>query len=367
MNPQHRNVKRWPIVFVAFSIAIILVMAAPVPLWRTGRPEMQPLNLITGGPAILHSGGIWIDTDAACGATPTTDPDDCLAIAWLVENGHRIVGVSTSHGNASGDVVFNTTETLLTHNAAGTHSAIPILRGWAGPIADTKEAVPPSRAALRKALQKEPLTILALGPLTNVADALEGQPELQRKVKRLVAVMGHQPGHLFHPSEALGGGVLMGHGPIFRDLNFSMDEAATRSILQMRLPLTLIPYDASVQAGITAADLEILAQQGPALRWAAETAEGWFDFWKNDIGQPGFFPFDWVAAAYVIKPSLFNCAKTNVWIATEWAFWIYPRESLLVGVTADISENTKTLYCPQTDPSLHDYLIAGPVHPLRSR
>ncbi len=289
VKPRHRTVKRWSFVLIAIGVAIIVILATPVQLWRTGRPHVQPLNLISVGPAILQSSRIWIDTDAACGATPRTDPDDCLAIAWLVENDHNIVGISTSYGNASGDVVSQTTETLVTKIVDGGHDKIPIWRGWPRPITDAQRTVPPSRAALRTALDEGSLTILALGPLTNIADALEGRPDLQRNVTRLVAVMGHQPGHLFHPTEASGRGVFMGHGPIFRDLNFSMDEAAARSILQMHIPLTLIPYDASVHAGITAADLETLAQQGPALGWAAYTAKGWLGFWKDDIDQPGFF------------------------------------------------------------------------------
>lgn len=127
----------------------------------------------------MHSNRIWIDTDAACGATPTTDPDDCLAIAWLVENGHGIVGISTGFGNANGNVVFQTTKALVAKIAESGQGDIPVWRGWAGPIADAQRTVPPSRAALRAALEEGPLTILALGPLTNVADALEGQ----RKVR----------------------------------------------------------------------------------------------------------------------------------------------------------------------------------------
>ncbi len=348
------------LVIVAFCVAVILTFAVPVPLWRTGREAAVPLNLVTGGPPAVRSNRLWIDTDAACGATPMTDPDDCFAIAWLVENGHRIVGISTGFGNASGDLVYKTTKALVAKIAESGQGDIPVWRGWTGPIADRQSIQPPSREALRAALVDGPLTILALGPLTNIADTLEDRPDLLGNVTRLVAVMGHQPGHLFHPSEASGRGTLLGHGPIFRDLNFSKDEAATRSILRMHLPLTLIPYDASLRASITAADLETLEQRGPALRWVASTARGWLDFWKRDIGQSGFYPFDWVAAVYVAKPGLFNCAETNVWIATEWAFWVYPRESLLVEPLTDRQQGV-ALYCPQTDPFLHDYLMSGRI------
>ena len=44
-----------------------------------------------------------------------------------------------------------------------------------------------------------------------------------RPVVRLVSVMGRRPGHIFHPSEGEGDGILFGHGPVFRDLNFDLD------------------------------------------------------------------------------------------------------------------------------------------------
>ena len=86
LQPAHRRLKNMTLVIVAIGAAVILTMAAPVPLWRTGRETVAPLSLISGGPAVLQSSRLWVDTDAACGATARTDPDDCFAIAWLVAN-----------------------------------------------------------------------------------------------------------------------------------------------------------------------------------------------------------------------------------------------------------------------------------------
>ena len=180
------------------------------------------------------------------------------------------------------------------------------------------------------ALQAGPLTILALGPLTNIAAALDGHPELQRNVTRVVAVMGHKHGHLFHPSEGVGHGAIFGHGPIFSDLNFSMDNRAAKLLLSMRLPVTLIPYDAASQVIITRTDLEEFARRGPAFASLAAKSQGWLTFWNNEVGLPGFYPFDLVAAGYLAHPALFDCAQTDAGIAREWTFWLIPHQSLLV-------------------------------------
>ena len=144
--------------------------------------------------------------------------------------------------------------------------------------------------------------------MTNVAAALEGRTDLQRNVIRIVAVMGHRPGHLLHPSEGKGSGAMFGHGPIFRDLNVSVDPNTVGAVLALPVPITLIPYDAARITLITGADLENLAQKGTASAWVARTAQPWLAFWNDEAGLPGFYPFDWIAAAYLTDPGLFHCA-----------------------------------------------------------
>lgn len=73
------------ILFAILLIAVLAVVAFVGELtgqWQTGRDDLAPLALVPGGPEVALEGRIWIDTDAACGAT-RSDPDDCLAILWL--------------------------------------------------------------------------------------------------------------------------------------------------------------------------------------------------------------------------------------------------------------------------------------------
>jgi inosine-uridine nucleoside N-ribohydrolase len=351
--------RRLAVILLLIVVGLIVTLAIPLPAWRTGRLDVPPFSLFQGGPQVAISNRIWIDTDAACGTTPTTDPDDCLAVAWLAALEVNIVGISTSYGNTEASTVRNTVAALAARLSHDQRPAIPIWHGASGPLSNRTHTDVPAHAALGEALARGPLTILALGPLTNIAAALEDRPELQRNVTRLIAVMGHRPGHIFHPAEGSGQGMLLSHGPIFRDLNFAKDPEAVRSALAMQLPITLVPYDAARTIHITESDLAKLAERGPALAWAAERSRGWLRYWRTDIGRPGFAPFDWVAAAYAVKPESFNCAKADVWIAREWALWLVPRPSLLVGPRGAREPETKreVIYCPQVDPSLHDYLL----------
>ena len=335
------------------------MMATQWRMWQTGRVPQAPLELVSGGPEQPPPGRIWIDTDAACGAADRADPDDCFAILWLVLQRAEIAGVSTSFGNASGDVV---TERLAALSAKMVEDGLPVLpvfRGYGEPR-DPGAVMPPGVTALRTALEAGPLTILALGPLTNIAAALGGRPDLYGNVSRIVSVMGHQPGHLFHPTEGDGAGAILGHGPIFRDLNFSSDPDAAGAVLAMNLPVTLIPYDAARRTLVTGPDLDLLASRSRSHAWVALTSRDWLAFWNADIGLTCFYPFDWVAAAYLTNPKLFDCARVTARIGREWTFWLLPRTSLLVenSVPTRDDDAVQIVYCPVASPRLHDLLIA---------
>ncbi len=344
---------------------LALTLAIPITSWRTGRTPAPPLELVKGGPTVFMPRRIWIDTDAACGAGRTTDPDDCLAILLLARAADlEIAGISTVYGNASLDVSDETARALVAVLAMSGAGSIPVHRGAGEPFRGAAAATP-AQEALRRALEAGPLTIVSLGPLTNIAAALAGRADIQANVARLVAVMGRRPGHIFHPAEGEGGGMLFGHGPVFRDLNFIKDPAAAAWIFGTQLPITLVPYDAARHVSLAAADLERLAKGGPAAQWVTARAKDWLEFWRRDVGRQGFYPFDLVAAAYVIEPRHFNCAPVAAWIAVDrslWSDWFSSPNALLVGPERqrpnDAAKGRTLLYCPESSPPLHDWLVA---------
>lgn len=267
--------------------ATTLVVVTQWNLWQTVRVSQAPLEIVSGGPALLPPGRSWIDTDAARSAADRTDPYDCFAILWLAWHGSDIAGISTSFGKASGKVVAHRLAALTAKMALDHLPIPPVFCGHAEPR-NSEAALPPGVVALRTALDAGPLTILALGPLTNIAAALDGRPDLHANVTRIIAVMGHQPGHLFHPTEGKGTGAAFGHGPILRDLNLSVDPDATRAVLAMQLPMTLIPHDSARGTLITGADLDQFARFSPSHAWVVQTARNWLAFWNADEGCPGF-------------------------------------------------------------------------------
>jgi purine nucleosidase len=353
-----RGLRRIGIAAILLIVLLMLSPALPIPAWRSGRVDAPPLALSElRQPAADR---VWIDTDAACDVSASTDPDDCLAIAWLARRGVEIVGISTSFGNTDSARVEATARALVARIEAAGLPEPPIHRGAFGPLDATGDDAAPAIAALRAAIAEAPLTILALGPLTNIAAALADRPELERNVTQLVAVMGHRPGHLFHPTEGSGGGAWFGHGPIFRDLNFAKDPDAARAVLRMKAPLVLVPYDAARAVRIDAAALDAIAAGGPAQAWAVERSRAWLEHWREAMGLPGFYPFDWIAAALTLEPAEFRCARATAWVAREWAWWVMPRAALLVGPEAPRGAGiaASVLYCPEVAETLRERMLA---------
>jgi inosine-uridine nucleoside N-ribohydrolase len=305
---------------VAVAIAAVLAtFALPVKEWRTGDQRLAPLDSVAEAATPLFPRRVWIDTDAACGHSPRTDPDDCFAIALLLRSAALdVVGISTVAGNAPQEVVDRTTRVLVKE-------------------VGSRVSVHNEASALKAALTDGPLTVLALGPLTNIAAALRERPDLRGNVARLITVMGRRPGHIFHPAEGARGGMFFGHGPVFRDFNFALDPGAAAQVLAMNLPMSLVPYDAARGVELTAEDLDRLQISLP---WIVERSRGWLDYWRTDIGRAGFYPFDLIAAAYVVEPSLLRCVSARAWVGQDDTLFWSP-EALLIEPDA----RGTVLYC----------------------
>lgn len=186
--------------------------------------------------------------------------------------------------------------------------AVPVYRGAEAPLAEIRHKETGAERALIGALEADELTIVALGPLTNIASALQARPDLRSRIQKIIAVMGRRPGHIFHPAEGSGEGTLLGHGPVFRDFNVAQDPDALRVVLEQDIPLVLLPYEAAREVEIDELALANIAANGDGGRWVAKRARAWLKYWQTDIGRDGFYPFDLMAALFVKEPKQFACA-----------------------------------------------------------
>ncbi|HEY9121259.1 MAG TPA: nucleoside hydrolase, partial [Marinobacter sp.] len=300
-----RTVARTALVLAGLMTLFGLTLAIPVETWRTGQQFSDPLPAMASSELPAAPGRIWVDTDAACGQGPRVDPDDCLALWYLMRRTDvAITGVSTVFGNASLEATDAVTRELVAR-LQPQQGAVPVYRGADAPLPEMSDRDTEAERALVETLATEELTIVALGPLTNIAAVLQARPDLSNRIQKIIAVMGRRPGHIFHPAEGSGEGTLLGHGPVFRDFNVAQDPGALRVVLAQEIPLVLVPYEAAREVEIDEQALAGIASNGDEGRWVAERARSWLEYWQTDIGRDGFYPFDLMAAMFVAEPKQF--------------------------------------------------------------
>ena len=247
---------------------------------------------------------VWIDTDPAIGE-PERDVDDGLALVQAFHSPELdIRGVSVVFGNAPLEQGFPIAQRLVGKYGP---ARLKVFRGAAN--ADALSTDTDASRALAASLRKEPLTILALGPVTNVATVLSKYPELSSRITRVIAVAGRRPGQRF----TTGTVNKAGH----RDFNFELDPRGFQILLDAKVDVVLAPFEISSKIWMRNADLDRLAAaRSAAARSLAAPSRDWLSLWRRLFGVDGFNPFDTLAVAYAISPAGFACERLNARIET---------------------------------------------------
>lgn len=207
---------------------------------------------------------VFVDTDIGV--------DDAIAIAWLLkEPSAEVLGFTTVAGNTS---VENATANLLTLLDVAGQSVLPVTVGAAAPLEfpatrigalihgpdglwfqqvphDIAPLPHDAPAALAAAARANPdLTIIALGPLTNVAQAVQQYPADLAGV-HLIALGGAQHGGNMTP---------------VTEFNMYADPHAFEVVLSSDMNIELVTLDAFVQVQVNTSTFpRRLAQRGGAL------------------------------------------------------------------------------------------------------
>ncbi len=286
---------------------------------------------------------VWIDTDPACGQGATNDVDDCWALLQAFRSPElSILGISTVFGNTDGHTAF-TTATSVVQRLSGDKEASempPVFLGARGPEDRNDDIDTEATAALAEALRQSRVTIIALGPLTNIAAVLKRHPDRTAGIRGIVAVAGKRPDQgWFYP-----GSSRFLH---FHDFNFRKDPAAFDVVLNSGIPLTLIPFELATKVMIRRSDLDTLLTSGAQAKWLADTSADWMGHWERRLGSDGFHPFDALAVGYVAMPDLFRCEALPAEIRWKRSRFVIRDE---LEVSRDLTTPTTATYCFDVDP-----------------
>ena len=253
--------------------------------------------------------------------------DDAMALFFVLNSPEiEILGITTVAGNRSRNVA--TADALKVLEVAS-RTELPVFEGAAAPLAhvgtewDTKRhggwyanepaPAPPGGFAQKKAesrgaieflvetVRKNPgqVTILAIGPLTNIAMAMRLDTTFARNVKQLV-IMGGAIASL--PD---GGG---NHTPN-AEFNFYVDPEAARIVLRSGMPIVLSPLNVSRKARFTKEWYEkTVAVETPITRLIKERVGPGFE--KRPDRVP--LMYDQIAAVTLIDPTLMKTVELFV-------------------------------------------------------
>lgn len=245
-----------------------------------------------------------------------TDPgiDDALAIMYLAAAGDaEIVAVGSVHGNVSAQRgalnALRVLERVGIDAPVAVGAAKPLaqplrtaefvhgedgLGGYAGPPPRRSPVTCSAAEQLVRLARAEPgeLSLLAIGPLTNLALAVLLEPELPRLL-RSVVVMG-------------GAVTVPGNITPYADANFYHDPEAADLVLGAGFPnLTLVGLDVTEQARVDTQWLSsVRGLDSPRAKFAAQLLDHYGLFYGNMFGQPVCTLHDPLAAALLLDPEL---------------------------------------------------------------
>jgi inosine-uridine nucleoside N-ribohydrolase len=293
-------------------VALVLLAVLVVARWP------QPVNAQMTTPAARPE-KIVIDTDIGI------DIDDAFAIALaLASRDLRVLGITTVSGDARlrarlvDRLLHETGETVIPV-AAG-----PVVPGpfdeagkpivftqarWAAASPWPARDWPAATPFLRDLIRRFPgqITLVCIGPLSNVADLARRDPATFHRLKRIVMMGG---------SIAVGyadGGRAAAPPPV-AEYNIAVDAPAARTVFAAGVPIVMLPLDAT-QVQLDERRRDLLAAQGTALTDAVTLLYGeWAEL--NPWGRTPTL-YDAVAMAATIDPAI--CPTQPIHVAVDAA------------------------------------------------
>jgi inosine-uridine nucleoside N-ribohydrolase len=232
---------------------------------------------------------IWIDTDISIGS-PFREVDDAFALLLASNSpGVTIRKISTTYGNAS---LQSTTAAAFAVTSRITPAGSSLLYPGARSPKDLGRETDAS-SRLAAAVQKERLTYVALGPLTNLASFQLRHPSLARRIKRIVFIGGTLSGEPLRFGSS--------HPITIHDANVVKDRAALAQVLRSGMPITIVPVEIAAQLTVTARELDAM-RADRAGDYIQRNSRFWLWFWTKFVGTDGAPIFDAAAILAVTDP-----------------------------------------------------------------
>ena len=144
------------------------------------------------------------------------------------------------------------------------------------------------------------LTLVPVGPLTNVAKAMLNNPTVMRKVREIVLM----------------GGAFEVYGNVTTQAEFNIyaDPQAAQVVFNFGVPITMTPLDVTHEVVLTRDRLmaEVGERSARLTRFLGDSTQTCMEYHQRHGGFNGLYLHDPLAIGFLLRPSLFDVADAYV-------------------------------------------------------
>ena len=148
----------------------------------------------------------------------------------------------------------------------------------------------------------EPITLVPIGPLTNIALLFSLYPEVKKNIFQI---------------SLMGGGLDIGNNTASAEFNIFVDPEAADIVFKAGIPITMAPLDVTHKAMIMREEVEELRHLGGRV---PKLVAGLMDFFGKEYARLGFAGsplHDPCAVAWLVKPEIFSARSCHIDIETK--------------------------------------------------
>ena len=150
---------------------------------------------------------------------------------------------------------------------------------------------------MARELRKRPLTLIPVGPLTNIALLIAMHPDLVENIEDIVV---------------MGGAIGLGNVTPSAEFNIWCDPEAAKRVFESDADVTMVGLDVTHRAMLSAARAEALRETGHAGAVVADLHAFYRRFHLEVYGHDDTPVHDALAVAHVIDPKILHTAQLNV-------------------------------------------------------
>ena len=261
---------------------------------------------------------IWIDTD--------TGVDDAVALLCALKlDKLAIRGISSVAGNVEHAKTFKNCRNVLAYAGREDIKVYPgAIKPMCVELDDASEVhgkdglggvvIPDSSAeketmhawdAIYEAAKKEggKLQIVAVGPLTNIANAIISHPDLKGMIERILI---------------MGGAAVGGNATMAAEFNIYADPHSAETVMQSGIPVVMFGLDVTVDAYLDAKDIQDIRDFNTKIsKFFVDVVQSNLNFYIKNYKREILCIHDACPLIYLQYPEIFTGQKAGVYVETQ--------------------------------------------------